>query len=144
MLEKQAPPIFAVEGRTSSEELLVSDGQAVLVAGGCRLAVKTLRGSVPRSNSPGLSSTGTARIFLGGCIDQPKVAHFDMVANEEEIVRLDVQVLQSILKVHQIEGLGRFAAVAEQFIAVYAPVTRVLVFLEQVPEALIGQFHDDN
>ena len=59
-------------------------------------------------------------------VDQAEVGHLDVVADQEEVVRLDVEVLQAVLEVHPVEGLGGLEQVAEQFVAGDAGLARAL------------------
>ena len=50
-------------------------------------------------------------------LHQAKIRHLDVTANQEQVARLDVEMLQAILEVHQIEHFGRLAQVAEYLVA---------------------------
>ena len=77
-------------------------------------------------------------------LDQAEVGDLDPIADEEEVARLDVQVLQAVLLVHVIESDGRVADVAEEGVAGDADQAGREALLEGVVEILIGQLHDDN
>ena len=60
-------------------------------------------------------SAGAARPLQ--VLDQAEVGDLDVVADEEQVVRLDVEVLEVVLLVHVVERLGGVAQVAEQLVA---------------------------
>src|SRR5207302_1712655 len=65
-------------------------------------------------------------------------------ADEEQVARLDVEVLQLVLLVHPVERLGAVAEVAEQVVARHADQAGVLALDVQVVQAAVGQLHDDD
>ena len=67
-----------------------------------------------------------------------------MVADDEEIVGLDVEVLQAVLEIDHVKGLGRLAEVAEQLLARDAGLTLTLAVEQDRLEVAIRQFHDEN
>ncbi len=67
-----------------------------------------------------------------------------MAAHQEEVARLDVQVLQAVLEVHHVERLGRLAQVADQLAARYPRLAGLLPVHQDVVQALVGQLHDDD
>ena len=77
-------------------------------------------------------------------LDQAEVGHLDAVADQEQVARLDVEVLQVVLLVHVVERFGRVAEVAQQVVARNADQAGRLALLEQVVQALVGQLHDDD
>ena len=76
-------------------------------------------------------------------LDQAEVGHLDVVVDEEQVLRLDVEVLQLVLGVHQVEHLGGLVHVAEQFVARDARHAAGRGIAEAVPEVAVGQLHDD-
>ncbi len=67
-----------------------------------------------------------------------------MPADEEDVARLDVQVLQSVLLVEQVEDLGRLLEVAQQLGPRHARQTGVAALAEEIVQAAVGQLHDDD
>src|SRR6516225_8841090 len=74
---------------------------------------------------------------------QPEVADFDMIANEEEVARLNVKMLKMVLEIHEVERFGNLAHVSEERLAHDALVPVGPLFLQQVMQIPIRQFHDD-
>src|SRR5262249_43010956 len=72
-----------------------------------------------------------------------EVGDLDAVADEEEVARLDVQVLQPVL-VHEVQRLGRVADVAQQVVAWDADQAGLEVLLVAVMEVAVGKLHDDD
>ncbi len=77
-------------------------------------------------------------------LDEAEVRHLDAVADEEEVARLDVEVLEVVLLVHVVERLGRVADVAQQLVARDADQAGRQAFLIAVVQALVRHFHDDD
>ncbi len=67
-----------------------------------------------------------------------------MPADEEEVARLDVEVLQAVLLIEQVEDLGRLLEVAQQFGPRHAGPAGGLALHEQVVQAAVGQLHHDD
>ena len=139
MLHHQLADVAAGERPRAGEQLLVDDGQAVLVAEAAEHAVEGLRGGVDRRDA-----AGHRRRIAFQVLDQPEVRDLDVVVDQEQVLRLDVEVLQLILRVHQVEGLGRLLQVAEQLVAGDAGQPLGAALLEAVPEVAVGQLHDDD
>ena len=49
----------------------------------------------------------------GQAVDQAEVGNLDMIADQEKVVRLDVEMLQIELMIQQVEHLGDLAQVIE-------------------------------
>ena len=77
-------------------------------------------------------------------LDQAEVGDLDVVVDQEQVLRLDVEVLQLVLRVHQVQGLGRLLHVAEQLLARDAGQALGPALAEAVPEVAVGQLHDDD
>ena len=77
-------------------------------------------------------------------LHQAEVGDLDAVADQKQVARLDVEVLEAVLLDEVIEAVGGVAHVAEQFVARDAGPARLLVFDVQIVQALVGQFHDDD
>ena len=67
-----------------------------------------------------------------------------MLADQEEIARLDVQVLQAVLVVHQVQHFGRLAQVAQQLGARHARLALLTVIEQHFVQVLVGQLGDDH
>ena len=56
---------------------------------------------------------GTGQCILAGQVDDTlhhaEIRDLDVVADEKEIVRLHIEMLQVVLQIHQVEHFGRFA-----------------------------------
>ena len=77
-------------------------------------------------------------------LSSPKVGHFDMVADHQEVFRLDVEVLQAVPLMNEVERVGRVADVAEQLIAGNARHAGLTARVEPRFETALGQFRDDD
>jgi len=77
-------------------------------------------------------------------LDQAKVADLHMVEEQEDVLRLDVEVLQIELHVHQVEGLGGFLEVAQQLRARDAGQALGLALLKAVEQRAVGKLADDD
>ena len=75
---------------------------------------------------------------------RPKSADLDVVADHEQVVRLDVEVLQAVLEIDHVEGLGRLAEEAEQLLARDAGLALPLAVEQDRLEVAVRQFHDEN
>src|SRR5436305_954077 len=79
------------------QELLIDDRQAVLIAVFGNLADKRLRRGVQRRHAP----HEARRTLPLEVFDQPEVGHLDVVADDEQVFRFDVQMLEAMrLVVH--------------------------------------------
>src|SRR5262249_25010609 len=100
--QDQLPHVVAGERPLPGEQVLVDDGQAVLVGIARDDAVERFGGGVDRRDAAG---DGGARALQ--VLDQPEVGDLDVVAHQEEVLRLDVEVLEVVVAVHQVQRLGR-------------------------------------
>ena len=139
VLQDQLADVGAGEGPLAGEQFLVDDGQAVLVAEAADPAVEGFRGGVDRRDA-----AGDGRLHPFEVLDQAEVGDLDVLVDQEEVLRLDVEVLQLVLIVHQVQRLGRLVHVAEQFVARDAGQALGAALLEAVPEVAVGQLHDDD
>ena len=138
VLQDQLASVGAVERPNADQQFLVDDGQAVLVAEPSRPAVERFRGGVHRRDA-----AGHRRARSLEQLDQPEVGDLDVVVDQEQVLRLDVQVLQVVLHVHHVEGFGGLGHVAEQLLARDAGQVLRAALAEPVPERAVGQLHDD-
>ncbi len=77
-------------------------------------------------------------------LDEPEVSDLDAVADEQEVLRLDVEVLQTMYLGHVVERLGGIAEVAEQLFARNPLQGRLAALVEAVAQTAVGQFGDDD
>ena len=66
-----------------------------------------------------------------------------MVVDQEEVLRLDIEMLELVLRVHQVEGFASLLHVAQQLFAGNARQAKRTALAEPVPEVAVGQLHDD-
>ena len=109
----QLPRVLAVERPLAGEQFLIDDGQAVLIAAAADRAGEGLRRRVQRRDAA-QDAGGAGALQV---LDQAEVGHLDAIADEEQVARLDVEMLQVVLLVHVIERFGRVADVAQQRVA---------------------------
>ena len=83
-------------------------------------------------------------VRAGQAVDQAEVGHLDVVADQEQVVRLDVEVLQAVLEVDDVQGLGRLAEEAEQLLARDAGLALPLIVEQDRLEVAVGQLHDED
>src|SRR5207244_28068 len=138
VLGHELPRVGARERQLAGQQLLVDDAQIVLIAEATDDAVKRLRRGIQRRDA-----AGHPRLHPFQALDQAEVPDLDMVIQEEEVLWLDVEVLELILRVHQVQGLGGLLHITEELLAGNAGQAVVLAFLIAVEEAAIGQIHDD-
>ena len=74
---------------------------------------------------------------------QPEVADFHVIANEEQVARLNVKMLQLVIEVHEIERFGDLTHVSEESFARDSLVPVGPLLLKQVMQIPICQFHYD-
>ena len=123
------------------QHFLVDNRQAVLIAQSAELAVKGLGSGVDRRDPARDRHQlhAVRRIF-----HQPEVGDLDVVENEEQILRLDVEMLELELDVHQVEHFRGLGHIAEQLLARDAGVALRAALLEAVSQRAIRQLHDDD
>src|SRR5438477_318439 len=117
------------------EQLLVDDGQTILVAGFADLAVEGFRWRVQRRDAAEQART----ILALEVLHQTEIGHFHAVADQEEIARLDVEVLEIMLFIHVVEGFRGVADVTQERVARDAEHAGILALDESVVEALVRQ-----
>ncbi len=83
-------------------------------------------------------------VGAGQAVDQSEVGHLDVVADHEQVVRLDVEVLQAVFEVDDVERLGRLAEEADQLFARHAGRALPLVVEQHRLEVAVGQFHNQD
>src|SRR5258708_1516376 len=85
---------------------------------------KQFRGGINRGD--GAQRNRLTLRGIGQTVDQAEVGDLDVVGDQEQVGRLDVQVLQSVPQVHVVEHVGRLAQVAEQFVTVNTARSRMV------------------
>ena len=83
-------------------------------------------------------------VRAGQAVDQAEVGHLNVVADQKQVMRLDVEVLQAELEVDDVEGLGRLPQEAEQLLARHAGLALALVVEQDRLQVAIGQLHDED
>src|SRR5262249_19388177 len=76
-------------------------------------------------------------------LGQTEIRDLDVVVDQEQVLRFDVQVLDLIVVVHQIERFGGFAEITQQFPARYAAQAIPLALAEAIEQVAVGQLHDN-
>ena len=89
--------------RTSCRHFLKDDGQTVLVAMQARSSIKYLRSRILGSHS-----VDQRRIPLGQVLEQPEIGDLDAPAEQQQVLRFDVKVLQGVVALEVIERCGGF------------------------------------
>ncbi len=118
----------------AGQELLINDGQAVLVAVLGDLAHESFGCGVERGHTAH-EARGALSLQV---LDQPEVRNLYMVADDEQVLWLDVEVLKTVwLVVHEVERFGSIAKIAEQVGAGNADQPGALAFDEQVMDACV-------
>ena len=121
------------------EQFLVNDGQTVLIAEAADFALEGLRRRIHRGHAPGNRCQHPFQI-----LDQAEIRDLDVIVDKKQVLRLDVQVLELMLRIHQVEGFRGVVQVAVQFGARNSRQALRPAFAEAVPERAVGQFrHDD-
>jgi hypothetical protein len=138
VLKEELAGTRPVKRPPAGEQFLVDDGQAVLVAVAADGVFKRFRGGIDRRNAAGQRGGHAFEV-----LDQAEVRDLDVVADQEQVLRLDVEVLQLVLHVHQVEGLGRLFQVAQQLGARDAWKSLGPALLVTRFEVAVGQLHDD-
>ena len=134
-LRRRAP----FERQHAGQHLLIDDRQAVLIAVVVGPAVEQLRCRVDGRQPADVRAVDVLQVF-----DQSEVAHLDPPAHQQQVLRLDVQVLERMLLVDVVQGIGRIVQIGQQFFARDARQARLAVLVEQLLHARGGQLgHDD-
>jgi hypothetical protein len=76
--------------------------------------------------------------------DQPEVGDLEPAAEQEQVLRLHVQVLEAMHLVDVVERLARVAHVTEQLVPGNAGQAASPAFVESAVQAALGQFGDDD
>ena len=103
MLHQKLPGIGPREGANTGQQFLIDDPKTILVRVPANPTLKCFGGSINRGNAAGNGSAKPLKIF-----GEAKIGDFDVIVDQKKILRLDIEVLNLILKIHQIERLRRF------------------------------------
>ena len=144
VLQHQLTEVLAEERQLAGQQFAVGDGQAVLIAEQADFALEAFGSGVQRRDGAELELGRVVAGQLGEAVDEAEVGHLDVITNKEKVARLDIEVLQTVFEVEQIEHLGRLAQVEQQVHAGHAGQARLLALGQQVVQAAVGQFHDDD
>ncbi len=127
------------ERQDAGEQFLVDNSQAVLIAVQAGVALEHFRCGVDGGQAAYQRYAGVLDVF-----DQAEIGNLHPAAEDQEVFRLDVEVLEREGLPHVIERIGRVAQVDEQFLArnPRGPCRRAL--FEAVHQARVGQFGDDD
>ena len=101
-------------------------------------AVKQLRRRINRGHPADCGAIDVVQV-----LDQPEIGELDAVAHQEKVFRLDVEVLQGMLLVDVIEGVGGVVQVGQQLIAGNSHESRLAAPLEFLFQVRGSQLHDD-
>ena len=137
------PAILAVERQRGRQQFLVDDGQAVLIARRREDAAEQLRRGIARRDRAE-SGLGMAAGKVRQAMHEAEVRDFDVIAHEKQVRRFDVEMLQAVLQIEQIEHIRRLAQIAQQLRPWNAGQPLSSALGEQVEQALVGQFGDDD
>ena len=77
-------------------------------------------------------------------LHQPEIGHFHAAADNQQILRLDVQVLERIAFAHVVQGVGRIAEIDQQFFSWDAGVRGRAAGGETIFQARVGQLGDNH
>ena len=67
-----------------------------------------------------------------------------MLVHQEQVLRLDVEMLKLMFVVHHVQRFGRFVQIREQLFARKSAQTLVAIGAELVPEIAIGELGQDH
>ena len=123
----------------AGQHLLVDDRQTVLIAIAADAAVERFRGGIDHGHAGGRGCRASLQ-----ALHQAKIRQFDSAADQQQVLRLDIQVLKSVLLAHVIESVRRVQHVRQQLAARNTGQPGAAALREVVHEAGIRQFHDDD
>ncbi len=143
VLKGHLPQVLGLERQFAGEQFVIGHGEAVLIAGGTRLAAERFRRGVHRADDARPAGRRLPR-RPGQAADEAEVGDLDVVAEQQQVVRLDVQVEEAVAEVHHVQNFGRFPKPRQQVAARHAGLAYRLVMAQLVEQAFVGQFHDDD
>ncbi len=103
---------FGAEGCQPREQLLVDNGEAVLVAVAADLAAEHFRGDVEGGQPAHLPRAAVRGHVVEG-VHQAEVGDLEVAADDEQVAGFDVEVLQTVLEIHHVQRLGRLHQVGQ-------------------------------
>ena len=112
MLQRQLGRVAARERQHAGEHFLVNDRQRILIAVPARRAAKHFRRRVQRRQP-----AHQRRLRLPHVLHQAEVGDLHVAGQQQQVLRLDVEVLQRVRLAHEVERIGRVAQVAQQLVA---------------------------
>ncbi len=136
VLHDELMHIRAAEGTLAGQQFLVDDRQAVLIAKTAHQSVKRLRRGVNRRHPARHRRRHSLQV-----LDQSEVGHLDVIVNQENVLRFDVEMLKLILIVHQVKGFRALLHDVQKLAARNPQKPLRPAFLESIPEIAIGQLH---
>src|SRR6266540_2498240 len=112
VLHEELPRVCAREWSHTGQQFLENDGQAVLVRKAADVALERFRSGVNRRHTAGYGCSLPFQQFR-----ETEVTDFDVVKNEQQVLRFHVQMLNLVIIVHQIQGFSSLFHVAEELVA---------------------------
>ncbi len=83
-------------------------------------------------------------IGAGQAVHQAEIGDLHVVADQKEITRLDIQMLQVELQVHEVQDLGGLAQVGKQIGPRHALLPLAAKLLQELVQIVVGQLGDDD
>jgi hypothetical protein len=77
-------------------------------------------------------------------LHQTEVSDLDPIGQQEKVAGFDVEVLEIVLVDQMIQTIGGVAQIAQEFIARDSRTAALPIFVGEIVEALVGQFHHDH
>ena len=75
--------------------------------------------------------------------DESEVGHLDSSADQQQVLRLHVQVLQRVLRIHVVQGVGSIAEMIEQLSAGNAGLAFLHALFKSLLQAFVRELGDD-
>ena len=139
MLNQELLHTRAIEGTFPCEQFKVDTRQTVLIAISRDESVEGFWRSVDRRDAARHGCNEAIKVF-----HLPEVCDLDVIVEQEQVLRFDVEMLQLKPIVHQVENLRGLGHVVEQFFTRDARQPLVAALTETIPQIAIGQLHDDH
>ncbi len=99
---------FAGKRQNAGEHFLINDGQAVLITAAAGASIEDFGGSINGSQPP---HQRCGRIL--DVLDQAEVRHLDSPPDQQQVLGFHVQMLQAMLRIHVIQGVGSISQVLQ-------------------------------
>ena len=123
VLERQLPDRSTSERALAGQQLHIDDRKTVLVAMFGDLARKRFRSGIHRRHA----AHQARRALPFQALYQPEVGDFDVVADQKQVTRLDVEMQQVVALDEIIEPVGRIRQITQQHVAGNAESARFLI-----------------